>query len=272
MKKIICLLLICFLLVSLCACGDKGTISMGDNNSEFESGLTDIPTDTNKNDESSEVATPIAPPELTEEQKAEQEQLNKISACKEYLSTVKIYLCDYSVFNYDSAVSLEYISPSTTTQENGCSVVMVVDWVSRELKEKYNPRFSFSVPNITKKEGTDGVVATLKSWNISDTITIYSHRFSHVVDIKDMSYGINCKDFDVRVRHNLEGEPIGFESVLSLLTSETNSVKIIDGRAYMLLPKDSDIKLKTANGVDKYFVDDSYIYIPLTKGAEITLS
>ena len=40
----------------------------------------------------------------------------------------------------------------------------------------------------------------------------------------------------------------------------------------MLLSKDSDIELNTADGVDKYFVNDSYIYIPLTKGAEITLS
>ena len=64
MKKIICLLLSLILLVSLCACGNKGTISMGDN-SEFESGLTDIPNDTNNSD----VAVPIEPPVLTEEQK-----------------------------------------------------------------------------------------------------------------------------------------------------------------------------------------------------------
>lgn len=281
MKKIFSLLFIFVLLISLCGC-NKNTIS--NNDSEFQSGLTDIPTGNttdsagnseNVKDENNETVNDeptIENSELTEEQKAEQERMNQIADCKNYVSDIKVYFCDYSVFDYKTAVSLEYISPALVAQEKGCSVVMVVDYGSKELKEKYNPRFSFSVPNISKKNDTDGVISTTNYWNISDTVTVYSHKFSHIIDIKDMTYGLNCTDFDVRLRCNIESEPMGFEDILSILTSDINSVKIIDDRAYMIVLKNSDIEVKTSNDVDKYFIDDMYVYIPLTKGSEITLS
>ncbi len=282
MKKIICLLLTCILFVGLCGCSNDSNISTDDKvSTENQDGAVNTPTDTGE--PSTETpntpdTTPATPPELTEEEKAAQAQLDEIADCKTYIDTIKVSFCDYSVFDYKSAVALDYIlaSNESTPPEKSCSVVMVVDYGNKELKDKYNPRFSFSVPNISKKEDASGTLVSMNTWSISDTVTVYFYRFNKEVPISDMTYSINIKDLDIHLRKNLPESPIGFDSVSSLLESKDKLVKVIDGRTYILIDKTSELvskmELKTENGSDKYFVDDTYIYIPLTEGAEITLS
>lgn len=260
MKKIYSLLLVFVVLFSLCAC---------DNVSKNE-----ISNDTEINNKVESEGTLVL--DYTDSALIITEE--DIEICKDYLSSIKVYLCDYSVFDYDEAVEYEYITPVPTEypSDKGCSIVLVVDYGSKELKDKFNPYVNLSIPNLALEAG-EGVTPMQNSWVVNDTVVVFSHRFNRVVDISEMAYTLNSTVANLRLFCDFSNGVVGFDEAISLLKKHNGGdsvIQVIDGRAYMLgKPEivDATVEQKTAAGKDKYYSDKTFIYIPLSGGPSITL-
>lgn len=265
MKKIICLLLSTVLLFGLCACNSNDATSKPEGSNQTTADNASTTTATNSKTENTT-------------QPSEEDKNAKIEACKEYLNSIKVYVGDYSVFDFAPNEQKEYISftPDAYPSEKACSALIIIDYGDRALKREYTPYFQIVVPNESK--GIDDGVkhdCINTSWLLDDQIGINLHRLNREVPLKDISYKITVSELDIVVEGDLP-DTANFDEALSVISKHSDgapSTHKINGRIYKLIAgKRTENTIYHIEGTNKYFVEKEYIYIPMSGGAEVTLT